>query len=265
MVLFIYLLLIYFGKGNGFLSAPNLLSSTVKMMAKNIAQSSGSKDVSSNPPRVVSGGGVSVRQQIAWAKAYKRFISKSSSTSMQQGKKFRKEKSSKKEALDLGETIDIDFTTFKPPAVFVDGYNIIGFTNSLKGMDNLSADLGEDRDRLINDLCILRGVTGWAIEVIFDAYKAPPSPSTSPFSTSSAGMKSRSQTVDGVAVTFTSNSETADNYIERRFEELRKAGFTNMVEYLNMLLILLVSPHILIPFIQPHLLFIYMYTDDKHI
>jgi predicted RNA-binding protein with PIN domain len=95
-------------------------------------------------------------------------------------------------------------------------------------MDNLSSDLGEDRDRLLNDLCILRGVTGWAIEVIFDAYKAPPSPSSaSPFS---SGMKSRSQTVDGVVVTFTSNSETADNYIERRFEELRKSGFTNMVQ-----------------------------------
>eukprot|EP01036_Dinobryon_divergens_P029049 gene29049-38100_t len=222
----IYLLLILnFGKVNGFLSARGaaqlLLSSTTKMMAKNIQQSSGPTP---NPPRVVSGAGVSVRQQIAWAKAFKRFISMSS-TSTQQGKKFRKEKSSKKDSLELDETIDIDFTTIKPPAVFVDGYNIIGFTNSLKGMDNLSSDLGEDRDRLLNDLCILRGVTGWAIEVIFDAYKAPPSPSASPFS---SGMKSRSQTVDGVVVTFTSNSETADNYIERRFEELRKSGFTNM-------------------------------------
>ena len=227
MILIIYLLLIlHFGKVNGFFSARGtaqlLLPSTTKMMAKNIQQSGSNP----NPPRVVSGASVSVRQQIAWAKAYKRFISMSS-TSTQQGKKFRKEKSSKKDSLELDETIDIDFSTMRPPAVFVDGYNIIGYTNSLKGMDNLSSDLGEDRDRLINDLCILRGVTGWAIEVIFDAYKAPPSPSSSPFS---SGMKSRSQTVDGVVVTFTSNSETADNYIERRFEELRKSGFTNMVQ-----------------------------------
>lgn len=172
-----------------------------------------------SPPRVVGRTGVSVRQQIAWAKAYKRFISKSSDSI---GKKFRKEKSAKNSTLENDEEIEMDFSIMKPPAVFVDGYNIIGFTNSLKGLERLSNDLNEDRDKLINDLCVLRGVTGWAIEVIFDAYKAP-------YSSSSALINSRSQNIDGLVVTFTSNSETADNYIERRFEELRQAGFVNMV------------------------------------
>ncbi len=222
-----YLLLLPFGSVlfSAYVTTKHRILSNTQMMAKNKLPSD-----ESLPPRVISGAGVSVRKQIAWVKAYKRFLSKSS-TSIHQGKKFRKEKSTKKDQTELDDTIDFDFTIMKPPAVFVDGYNIIGYTNSLKGMDNLSADLAEDRDRLINDLCILRGVTGWAIEVIFDAYKTPfysPSSSTSP--SSASGVKSsRSQNIDGVVVTFTSNSETADNHIERRFEELRKDGFTNMV------------------------------------
>lgn len=37
------------------------------------------------------------------------------------------------------------------------------------------------------------------------------------------------ESVDNILVTYTSSSETADNHIERRFEELRQEGFNNMV------------------------------------
>eukprot|EP00597_Dinobryon_sp_UTEXLB2267_P000506 CAMPEP_0170059662 /NCGR_PEP_ID=MMETSP0019_2-20121128/1862_1 /TAXON_ID=98059 /ORGANISM="Dinobryon sp., Strain UTEXLB2267" /LENGTH=321 /DNA_ID=CAMNT_0010264981 /DNA_START=446 /DNA_END=1409 /DNA_ORIENTATION=+ len=107
----------------------------------------------------------------------------------------------------------------RPPAIFVDGYNVIGMMNSLKGVSGIGNDLDAQRDSLINDLCILRGVTGWAIEVIFDAYKSP---------SMSSKSKSKSESIDNIMVTFTSSSETADNHIERRFAELKSSGFTNM-------------------------------------
>lgn len=66
-----------------------------------------------------------------------------------------------------------------------------------------------------SDLGVLRGATGWCIEVVFDAYKQ-------------AGPENR-HSVDNVIVTFTSKDDTADTYIEKRFAELRTEGFTNMV------------------------------------
>lgn len=52
-------------------------------------------------------------------------------------------------------------------AVFVDGYNIIGYINSVEGR---SLSLEDSRDCLVSDLCVLKSATGWHIEVVFDAY-----------------------------------------------------------------------------------------------
>ena len=125
-------------------------------------------------------------------------------------KKFRKDKGPKEEVKE--EYFEVDYVKMKPPAVFVDGYNIIGFMNR-KG--NRGISLEDARDCLISDLTVLRGATDWHIEVVFDVYK-------------SIGHQS-SSSVDNVIVTYTSMSETADNYIERRFEELKKDGFSNMI------------------------------------
>jgi len=76
-------------------------------------------------------------------------------------------------------------------------------------------DLEDARDCLISDLNVLQGSTGWLIEVIFDAYKT--------------GGNEISKVIDNVSVTFTSASETADNHIERKCEQLRKDGFTNII------------------------------------
>lgn len=178
-----------------------------------------------NPPRVRADAGVSVRQQIAWAKAFRRLIDKSGSSNI--GKKFRKEKSMKSASADSSTDDDstFDYRTIKPPAVFVDGYNLIFYKNSLKWGDRNPSDLASERDSLVSDLCVLRGVTGWEIEVIFDAYKAP-------YVSSMESRRSRSQNVDNVIVTFTTSSETADTHIEKRFSDLQKAGFTNLVTYL---------------------------------
>lgn len=160
---------------------------------------------SPKPMRVTTNTNIPVRQQIAWVRAYKRLVSQSSK---QQAKKFRQE-NIKEEA---EEYVEVDYVNCRPPAVFVDGYNIIFHINREEGRN---LNLEEARDCLISDLCVLRGATGWWIEVVFDAYKA-------------LGPQS-SQSVDDVIVTYTSKVETADNYIERRFEELRKDNFKNIV------------------------------------
>ena len=172
-----------------------------------------SKEESTPPPpsRVTNKINIPIKQQIAWARAYKRLLLGTDAVKGI-GKKFRQKKGSKESATE--EEIDsTDYSQVKPPAVFVDGYNIIGYLNSQQGS---VLNFEEARDCLVSDLCVLRGATGWWIEVVFDAYKTGAS-----FSTREA--------TDNVFVTFTSSSETADNYIERKFEELRKQGFTNIV------------------------------------
>lgn len=162
------------------------------------------------PPRVTNQINIPVRQQIAWAKAYKRLTQASSGAgTTHQTKKFRKERTPKQEE---EEYVEIDYVNTPPPAVFVDGYNIIGYINSMEGRN---LDLESARDCLINDLCVLKAATGWWIEVIFDAYKR--------------GGATHRMSTDNVLITFTSASETADMHIERRFEELRAQGFRNMV------------------------------------
>ena len=161
------------------------------------------------PVRVTSNTNIPVRQQIAWAKAYKRLVSSNGFSKKDDTRKFRQQ-SRPKEAEE--EYVEIDYKNVKPPALFVDGYNIIGYLNAVEGR---SISFDEARDCLIADLSVLCGATGWFVEVIFDAYKV-----ASPQST---------QTIDSLLVTYTSMAETADNYIERRFTELSNSGYNNMV------------------------------------
>lgn len=146
------------------------------------------------PQRITNTINIPVRQQIAWARAYKRLISTQSSTSTGSTRKFRQDKGPKEVEEEYKE---IDYELTKPPAVFVDGYNIIGYINSVEGRQ-ISFD--DARDCLISDLCVLRGATGWCIEVVFDAYKV-------------MGPE-KSESIDNVAVTYTSKAETAG--IKRR-------------------------------------------------
>ncbi len=111
---------------------------------------------------------------------------------------------------------NIDYSTIKPPAIVVDGYNVIGYLTRQNSIDSLE----DARDELIADLRVLAGTSGWFIEVVFDAYKAT---SFNRFSTASKTP------YDGIKVTYTSASETADNYIENRFNQLKMNNFTNMV------------------------------------
>jgi predicted RNA-binding protein with PIN domain len=174
----------------------------------------GSAQTASAPKRRVNHNiNIPMRQQIAWAKAYKRLMSASSAGNKQVvSKAFKKDRGPKEPE---EEYVEIDYVNTKPPAIFVDGYNIIGYINSVEGRD---IEMSDARDCLISDLAVLRGATGWWIELVFDAY-----------SDSSPTTATQRASIDSVFVTYTSRSETADNHIERRFAELKEEGFTNMV------------------------------------
>ena len=182
------------------------------------SSASGSNDVSS-PRRVQTGTGVSVRKQIEFAKAHKRLVSRTgdSSSVFSPTRKFKQPKAEKREQ---EEYVEIDFSTTKPPAMFVDGYNVIGYLNNKNNMVELEAPMSmEDaRDSLVWDLCVLAGATGWMIEVVFDAYRA-----------TRGSLVARSGIQDGVMVTYTGRGDTADTYIERRMGELQAEGYSNTV------------------------------------
>jgi hypothetical protein len=85
-----------------------------------------------NPPRVMSRSNVSVRQQIAWVRAFKRLTSaRSSLHSVPQ--KFRQQNEPAAPRPDE-ELVEFDFAKLKPPAIFVDGYNIIGYPLNLSSV-----------------------------------------------------------------------------------------------------------------------------------
>ena len=168
----------------------------------------------SQPSRVTNKINIPVRQQIAWAKAYKRLMSSTSSSTPVNRTRFRQSRGPKDTEEYDQQYEGMDYDSIKPPTIFVDGYNIIGYMNQVKDSD-APIDLEDARDCLISDLNVLQAATGWLIEVIFDAYKN--------------GGSEVSKVVDNVSVTFTSASETADNHIERKCEQLRKEGFTNII------------------------------------
>jgi predicted RNA-binding protein with PIN domain len=124
-------------------------------------------------------------------------------------KRFRQDKGPKPVE---EEYVEVDFKNVKPPALFIDGYNIIGYINSV---ESRNIPLDDARDCLISDLCVLCTATGWFIEVVFDAYKVK--------------SPEKTEVVDSIQVTYTGADETADNHIERRFQELSNSGYTNMV------------------------------------
>jgi hypothetical protein len=125
----------------------------------------------------------------------------------------KKSRSPKPEKEDY---VEIDYENTAPPAVFVDGYNIIGYINTV---EKRSIGLDDARDCLISDLCVLASTTGWYIECVFDAYNNP--------------MGGTVQNIDSIKVVYTSQKETADSYIERKFSELGEQGVRNIVVATN--------------------------------
>jgi len=84
--------------------------------------------------------------------------------------------------------------------VIADGYNIIFAWPELSDLARVNIDSA--RDALIDHLSELSSMIPGKVSVVFDAYKV-------------AGHVSESMTLQGIEVHFTSQDETADQYIER--------------------------------------------------
>ena len=173
-----------------------------KKRKKKVLRGSGAeaKD-KSGPQRVSSDMNISVRKQIQYARAYKR-IMKASTNTKQHAPRVKKPKAPKPER---EEYVEIDYENTAPPMLFVDGYNVIGYINSVEGR---RITIDEARDCLVADLSVLASATGWAIECVFDAYDNP---------MNAGGTRSQQ---DGIVVYYTSRSDTADTYIEGRMNEM---------------------------------------------
>jgi hypothetical protein len=158
----------------------------------------------------VKDGKLSIRKQIAWAKAYKRL------NTLQGGQRIhtpRKKKEKKmKVRVEDEELLGENYASQKPPALFVDGYNVIGYIQRAErgeeaGFSSGELDMESLRDSLVGDLGVLQGATGWFIEVVFDAYKSS-SGGSSPSVTDAALMAA-----DGaLVVSYTSQRETAVSF-----------------------------------------------------
>ena len=116
------------------------------------------KAQSNAPQRVTNRINIPVRQQIAWAKAYKRLMA-AQSAPQKIKERFKKEKTPKEIE---EEYVEVDYVKTKPPAIFVDGYNVIGYINQEEGR---SIELSDARDCLISDLCVLS--TGECASLLF--------------------------------------------------------------------------------------------------
>ena len=119
-----------------------------------------------------------MRQQIVWARANKRLLQQQAMGGADAGSavktKFRQKKVTTTSESRQENAIDdfIDYANLKPPAIFVDGYNVIGhmrsmaFGSSRGGGDDEAYSSGEisfedARYQLVSDLSVLRAATGW--------------------------------------------------------------------------------------------------------
>ncbi len=89
--------------------------------------------------------------------------------------------------------------------LFVDGYNIINAWDRLKNLSKV--DLQLSRDQLIEIMSEYQSYSGINVIVVFDAHMVK----------GNSGMR---ETIKGVEVVYTKESETADQFIERRLDDI---------------------------------------------
>ena len=89
--------------------------------------------------------------------------------------------------------------------LFVDGYNIINAWDRLKSLSKV--DLQLSRDLLIEIMSEYQSYSGINVIVVFDAHMVK----------GNSGMR---ETIKGVEVVYTKESETADQFIERRLDDI---------------------------------------------
>ncbi len=89
--------------------------------------------------------------------------------------------------------------------LFVDGYNIINSWSSLKELSNLNLEVA--REELIESMAEYQHYSGIKIIVVFDAHLVK-------------GNSGKKEIIKEVEVIYTKENETADQYIERRLDDI---------------------------------------------
>lgn len=89
--------------------------------------------------------------------------------------------------------------------LFVDGYNIINSWDNLRELSNISLEVA--REELIDIMAEYQHYLGIKVIVVFDAHMVK----------SNSG---KSETIKGVDIVFTKESETADQYIEKVLDDI---------------------------------------------
>ncbi len=89
--------------------------------------------------------------------------------------------------------------------LFVDGYNIINSWSNLRELSNLNLEVA--REELIEIMAEYQHYSGIKTIVVFDAHLVK-------------GNSGKHETIKGVEVVYTRESETADQYIERWLNDI---------------------------------------------
>lgn len=109
--------------------------------------------------------------------------------------------------------------------LLVDGYNIIFSWKDLKKLSE--DDLDFARTALINRLCAYASMTNINIIAVFDAYKVK-------------GNTGSVEKINNISVVYTKEAETADSYIEKTTEKLKRKGSVKVAtsDFMEQLIIL---------------------------
>lgn len=109
--------------------------------------------------------------------------------------------------------------------LLVDGYNVIFSWKDLKKLSE--DDLDFARTALINRLCAYASMTSINIIAVFDAYKVK-------------GNTGSVEKINNISVVYTKEAETADSYIEKTTEKLKRKGSVRVAtsDFMEQLIIL---------------------------
>lgn len=92
----------------------------------------------------------------------------------------------------------------KKEYLFIDGYNIV---NQWSYLDNMSGNIENARNKLIELLVEYQAYRGIKVIVVFDAHMVK-------------GSLEKREVVSGIEVVYTKENETADSYIEKQLDKI---------------------------------------------
>jgi len=166
--------------------------------------------------RVTSDSLLSVRKQIAYAKAYQAYKSRDTRpvyrTSFRRQKKTAQDESDNEENAAQAEEESLGFSM---PLLFVDGYNIIGKWPRLKKRKE-RGDLAGARQMLLDDL-LQFAPRRFEVVCVFDAYGVKTA-------SGQGELTDKIESHFGMSVVFT--KDTADSYIEKETLRLSQEDMT---------------------------------------